>query len=124
MAEPASSAIVIAATATGLTVFGVATGLNPSLLIAGLAGGLWALSYMPPMPAWKRATTASLSSLLAGWSTPAIVVALTSLEVWPKTVTPDLVQFPVAVAFGLLAHTVIGPAMLRLATRKIEEYTK
>ena len=39
MAEPTSSAAAsAAATATGLTVFGVATGLDPAILLAGLAG--------------------------------------------------------------------------------------
>lgn len=123
MAEPASSAIVVAG-AAGLTIFGVATGLSPSLLIAGMAGGFWALSYMPPMPVWKRITTAALSSLLAGWVTPAVVAALTAWNGWPGSVTHDLVQYPVAVAFGLLSHTVIGPAMLKLAARKIDEVTK
>lgn len=123
MAEPASSAAVIAG-ATGLTIFGVATGLNAAILIAGLAGGFWALSYMPPMPVWKRITTAALSALLSGWSTPAIVAAITSNGVWPSAVTGDLVQFPVAIAFGMLSHTVIGPAMLKVATRKIEEAAK
>lgn len=124
MAEPAISAAAVSSAAAGLTVFGVATGLNPSILIAGLAGGFWALSYMPPMPVWKRITTAALSALLAGWATPAIVAALTSLSAWPSAVTHDIVQFPVAIAFGLLSHTVIGPAMLKLATRKIEEVAK
>lgn len=123
MAEPASSAAVIS-TAAGLTVFGVATGLNPSLLMAGLAGGFWGLSSMPPMPVWKRLATAALSALLAGWATPVIVAALMSLDRWPGAITHDIVQFPVAAAFGFLAHTAIGPAMLRLAKRKIEEVTK
>lgn len=123
MAEPASSAIVIAG-AAGLTIFGVATGLSPALLIAGMAGGFWALSYMPPMPAGKRITTAALSALLAGWATPAIVAAITSMSAWPSAVTHDIVQFPVAIAFGMLSHTVIGPAMLKFASRKIEEVAK
>ena len=54
MAEPTSSAVLAGATATGLTLFGVATGLHPAILLAGLAGGLWALSYQEPAPALKR----------------------------------------------------------------------
>ena len=46
MAEPATSTAAVIASALGLTVFGVATGLHPSLLIAGLAGGMWALFYL------------------------------------------------------------------------------
>lgn len=38
MAEPATSTAAVIASAMGLTIFGIATGLHPSLLIAGLAG--------------------------------------------------------------------------------------
>lgn len=39
MAEPSITAGT--AVATGLTIFGISTGLDPAILIAGLAGGLW-----------------------------------------------------------------------------------
>lgn len=45
MPEPTSSALALTATSAGLTVFAVATGLPPAILLAGLAGGWWALSY-------------------------------------------------------------------------------
>jgi hypothetical protein len=55
MPEPTVSTVVIAtSTATGLTFFGIATGLQPAILFAGLAGGLWSLSYQLAAPLWKR----------------------------------------------------------------------
>lgn len=124
MAEPASSGLSLAATATGLTLFGVATGLDPAILLAGLAGGLWALSYQPPAPAWKRVAVTAMASIIAGYLTPAIVAGATSLDAWPHAITHDLLQFPVAVLIGLLTHRVLGPAILRIAARKAEESTK
>lgn len=49
--EPAASSVAsIAVSATGLTILGISTGLQPDILLAGFAGGLWALTYQPPAP--------------------------------------------------------------------------
>lgn len=123
MAEPTTS-IAIAATAAGLTIFGIATGLQPGILLAGFSGGLWALSYLPPMAWWQRILVAVLGALLAGWVTPAVALGVTSISWWPRAVTAEILQFPVAVAIGLLAHTVIGPAVIRVARAKIDEVSR
>lgn len=119
MAEPTSSAL-IAATAAGLTLFGVATGLQPGVLLAGFAGGLWALSYLPPMAWWQRVLVAALGALMAGWFAPPSALFLVSFSWWPKTVDAAMVQYPAAVLIGLLAHTVIGPALIRIARSKTD----
>lgn len=124
MAEPASSAALAAATATGLTLFGVATGLHPAILLAGLAGGLWALSYQEPSPVWKRVAVTIMAAVVAGYLTPAVAAGVTSIGAWPQNVTRDLVQLPIAVVIGLLSHRVLGPALLRIATQKAEEAAK
>ena len=125
MAEPTSSAAALAAaTATGLTIFGVATGLHPSILLAGLAGGLWALSYQEPSPAWKRVGLTVMASIVSGYLTPAVAAGVTSLGAWPQSVTRDVVQLPIAVLIGLLSHRVLGPALMRFAAQKAEEVTK
>lgn len=125
MAEPTSSTIAVAAaTATGLTVFGVATGLQPAILLAGLAGGLWALSYQDPVPAWKRVSVTVIASLVAGYLAPAVCVGVTEINGWPRALSGDLVQLPIAVLIGLLAHRVIGPAILRIAAKKADEVSK
>lgn len=71
MAEPtATAAASIGLTATGLTVFGVATGLRPELLLAGVTGALWALSYADPMPVWRRLAITVITALVAGYLAP------------------------------------------------------
>lgn len=124
MAEPTSSAAFAAATAAGLTFFGVATGLHPAILLAGLAGGLWALSYQEPAPAWKRVAAAVMASVVAGYFAPAVAAGVTVLDVWPNILTRDLVQLPIAVLIGLLSHRVLGPALLRIGVQKAEEMSK
>lgn len=125
MAEPTTSAIALAAaTATGLTIFGVATGLHPAILLAGLAGGLWALSYQEPAPAMKLVAVTIMSAIVSGYLTPAVAAGVTSIGVWPQAVTRDLVQLPIAVLIGLLSHRVLGPALLRIAAQKAEEVAK
>lgn len=124
MAEPVSSAALAAATAAGLTIFGVATGLHPAILLAGLAGGLWALSYQDPSPVWKRVAVTIMAAIVAGYLTPAVAAGVTSIGAWPQNVTRDLVQLPIAVVIGLLSHRVLGPALLRIATQKAEEAAK
>ncbi len=125
MAEPTTSAAALAAaTATGLTIFGVATGLHPSILLAGLAGGLWALSYQEPSPAWKRVALTVMASIVSGYLTPAVAMGVTSFDAWPHSVTRDVVQLPIAVLIGLLSHRVLGPALMRFAAQKAEEVTK
>jgi hypothetical protein len=54
----------------------------------------------------------------------AVAAGVASLDVWPRAVTRDLLQFPVAVLIGLLAHRVLGPAILRVAASKAEEVSK
>ena len=49
MAEPTTTA-VIGLTAGSLAIFGMVTGLQPVLLLAGMAGGWWALSLRDPLP--------------------------------------------------------------------------
>jgi 4-hydroxybenzoate polyprenyltransferase len=124
MAEPTSSAAALMATTMGLTLFGMATGLHPEILLAGLAGGLWALSYQPPAPAWKRVAVTVMAAIIAGYLTPAIVAGATSIDVWPRAVTRELVQFPIAVLIGLLANRVLGPAIIRIVASKMKEEIK
>lgn len=124
MTEPGSSAVALTATSAGLTIFGMATGLHPAILLAGLAGGWWALSYQDPLPVMKRVAVTIMSAIVAGYLTPAVVAGVTSIGAWPQAVTKDLMQFPVAVVIGLLAHRVLGPSILRIAAKKAEEVGK
>lgn len=125
MPDPTVSTVVMAtSTATGLTLFGIATGLHPAILLAGLAGGLWSLSYQSAAPLWKRTASTVVSSIIAGYLAPALAIGLMSIDVLPRSLTPEIVQLPVAVLIGLLAHRVLGPAILRIVASKAEEVSK
>lgn len=122
MAEPSITAGT--AVATGLTIFGISTGLDPAILIAGLAGGLWAQSYHPPTTIWRRVALIALASILAGYLAPAFAAVAASSETIRGIFPLTALQLPVAVLIGLTSHRVLGPAFMRLANKKAEELAK
>lgn len=122
MAEPSVTAGTLVA--TGLTVFGISTGLDPAILIAGLAGGLWAQSYHPPAALWRRAALIALASILAGYLAPAVAAIAAASEVIRGIFTLTALQPPAAVLVGLTSHRVLGPAVMRFAMKKAEDITK
>lgn len=125
MAEPATStAAGIYTIALGLTVFGVATGLHPSLLIAGLAGGLWALFYGEPQPLLRRCLSAVMAALVAAWLAPAITYSVHELPGAPPGLPLDVLQFPVALVIGFLAMAIVGPGLMLLSRKKLDEAVK
>jgi len=124
MAEPATSTAAVIASALGLTVFGVATGLHPSLLIAGLAGGLWALFYGEPQPLLKRCLSAVMSALVAAWLAPVTAYSVQELPFTPKVLPLDVLQFPVALILGFLAMAIVGPGLMLLSRKKLDEAVK
>ena len=124
MAEPATSTAAVIASALGLTVFGVATGLHPSLLIAGLAGGLWALFYGAPQPLLRRCLSAVMAALVAAWLAPAITYSVHELPGAPPGLPLDVLQFPVALVIGFLAMAIVGPGLMLLSRKKLDEAVK
>lgn len=126
MAEPSLTvaATTAAATATGITVFGISTGLDPAILIAGVAGGLWAQSYHPPAGFMRRLALIALAAILAGYLAPAIAAVAASSETIRGIFSLTALQLPIAVLVGLTSHRVLGPAVMRFAAKKAEEYTQ
>ncbi len=120
MPEPAATA----ATAAGITIFGVALGLHPALLLAGFCGAMWSLSLASPMPPARRLTIAAISTFVAGYGTPAIVALVRGMDWWPASLTGEIVQYPIALTIGFLAHQVIGPALLKIAAKKADEVSQ
>jgi hypothetical protein len=117
MSEPATPLLATG----GLTVFGFATGLHPMLLVAGFVGCWWYNSYLPELNLGQRIASAILAAIVASWVTPPVMLYITSLAWWPATVPPMTAGFPAALAIGFLTHKVIGPALLRIATKKAQE---
>lgn len=124
MAEPATSTAAVIASAMGLTIFGIATGLHPSLLIAGLAGGLWALFYGEPQPLLKRCLSAMMSALVAAWLAPVTAYSIQELPFTPKVLPLDVLQFPIALVLGFLAMAIVGPGLMLLSRKKLEDAAK
>ena len=124
MAEPATSTAAVIASAMGLTIFGIATGLHPSLLIAGLAGGLWALFYGEPQPLLKRCLSAVMSALVAAWLAPVTAYSIQELPFTPKVLPLDVLQFPIALVLGFLAMAIVGPGLMLLSRKKLEDASK
>lgn len=112
------------AAAAGITVLGVSTGLDPALLLAGFAGGLWAQSYSPPAHWLQRLAATSLASILAGYFTPVAVVLLSASQTVKGALPGHDLQLPVAVLVGLLVQRVLGPAIMRIVRKKSEDLTK
>jgi len=105
----------------GLTLFGILTGMHPTLLAAGFIGCWWYNSYLPELALRDRISSGIIAALVATWSTPPLILWLTSLAAWPPAVTADAASFMAALAVGFLTHKVIGPALLRHAQKKTEE---
>lgn len=120
MNDPSATGVAYSSSA-GLVLFGIAIGLRPELMLAGLWGALWALSYSDPMPIYRRVTLAFLSSVLAGYGTPAVMVLLEHANLLQSDAAQQKLQYPVAVGVGFLAHRVLGPFLLRFAQKKADE---
>lgn len=111
-------------TAAGITLFGVATGLDPVLLFAGAGGGWWAMTYQPVLGALDRLSRIGISALAGGWGAPLAVGYAAGRNWLPDTVPAAVAGFPVALAIGLLAVDVLGRGLVRLAQRKAEDLAK
>lgn len=131
MAEPTTSAtaffITAAGTTAGLTVFGVATGLHLNILLVGLFGGLWAISYQSPVGILQRILFLLGSSLVAGYIAPTTAAVAASaasnlLTWWPHDVSREALQYPVSFLIGFLGIRWIGPALMRRAEKLEAEH--
>lgn len=123
MTDPISPP-AIGLTAAGITLFGVATGLDPVLLFAGAGGGWWAMTYQPVLGAIDRLSRIGISALAGGWGSPLAVGYAAGAGWLPQAVPQHVAGFPVALCIGLLAVDVIGRGALRFAKRKAEEIAK
>lgn len=111
MSEPVSTGY-IAVTASGITIFGIITGLHPALMLAGAAGGWWAMSYQQQMTAWGRLNSILLSSIIAAWGSP--VAAAWGVQALPSSfvVTQRALELVAALIIGLSAIEVLGRGIL------------
>lgn len=99
-----------------LVAFGVNLGLRPDVLVAGFAGALAAIVLLNSVPAegdtwqhllrttWRRMGVALASSLVAGYLTPMLLLAVAM---------PDALALGVAFAAGAGAQRVLRAAITR-----------
>lgn len=123
MSEPVSAGF-ISVTAGGITVLGIITGLHPALMLAGAAGGWWAMSYQQQMTVLGRLNRILLSSIVAAWGSP--VTAAWGVPVIEK-VLPDAVPIPhsavelgIALIIGLVTIDVLGRSLMSLVRGRME----
>lgn len=118
MPEPTTTAVSILAGA-GVVLFGVSTGLHPVLLVAALAGGLWAQFYRFQTPALQRIASIALGTLISAWAAPPVAWGIVG-AIGARYEGPlDLLAILVAIAGGLLFHA--GGAIV---LRKAEAFGK
>lgn len=93
MADPTSStAAAVAVAAPAVTIMGVATGLQPAMLLAGFVGAIIALIFMDAAgqpgdtaavlvrTTIRRALVAAASALVAGYATPILIAFVPALD--------------------------------------------
>ena len=110
MAEPASSTVGIALAAGTITLTGSILGVQYDALLAGLAGGLVSLSYLPPMRGPQIAGSVIGSSLIAGWFAP--VASVTAANYFPflSSAGESGIRIAAAAGLGLCAQVIIPAA--------------
>lgn len=98
-----------------------ASGLDPWMMFAGLAGGLWSLIYLPkPLPWYNRIGLAVLAAFVGAWlgavvAPPLAALAAHTWEWWPAEVGGKSMRIASSLIIGLLTHRQIGPALMRKA---------
>mgnify|MGYP001210686663 CR=1 FL=1 len=122
MADPTASLTISAG--SGMILLGVATGLDPVLLIAGLAGGFASYLFMDPQPWPRRLLGASFAGLAGGWGSPVAAATLAGFGWWPTGITASQVAPLLALVGGLLTIPVLAPQSIAIARRRVEEVAK
>jgi len=101
--------------ATGITVGGVATGLHYEVLLAGFAGALASLSYLPLMGTWSRVWTLFTSSLAAGYTAP-FLAAIPAKMIGDGDISLAALTFT-GLLMGLGSQAMIPVAIQKLRAR-------
>ena len=119
MAEPTASTVGIAIAAGTITLSGSILGLQYGYLLAGLFGGLIALSIADPTTRLRMAMSVAISALAAGYSTPVLVGFVTEYLIWTSKVAHDSLELFCAAGVGVSAQTVI-PSGIAWVKKRIE----
>lgn len=117
MAEPGTTAqaVSVAATTSGLTAFGIATGIEPMYLLAGALGGLYSLSVLDYQRRAERIAAVIAGAILAGGATEFVLHLMLGVEIKALAGAIPYAGFPVASVIGFSTHKFIAPAVARLS---------
>ncbi len=107
-----------AVVATTITVWGIATGLSYEVLLAGFAGGLVSLSFIPALGTWRRIWTPVTATLTAGYTAPIAEHYIAGFL--GDGIEGLAVRGFAAFVVGLLAQVAL-PLAIRFAERKISQ---
>lgn len=118
MAEPATSTVGITLAAGAITLTGSILGLQYDHLMAGMFGGLVALSMADPTTKWRMTSSVAISALMAGYTTPVLVAFGHNFAIWTSTVAEGSFSLFCAVAAGVSSHTAV-PSFLAFIKRFI-----
>lgn len=115
-------------TSLSVVIFGVDTGLQYAILIAGIFGGTTALSYLEPGKPFKQACDVISASLFAGYTSPATAGMLThglikATLLAPGTITPPGLELALAFLIAFLAHGVLLPGIRKVLSAMFRRYT-
>ena len=115
MGEPHASGAAIAGAA--ITFSGSVIGMHFDALLAGFAGGLVALSFLPgPLSVGRVAATLLSSSLLAGFFAQLVALGAFAYLPWTQPMG-DLMRVAAAGGLGIASQTLI-PVLLAWIERK------
>lgn len=117
MAEPASSTVGIAIAAGTVTLTGSILGLQYGYLMAGLFGGLVALSMADPTTRLRMAASVAISALAAGYATPVLVVFANEYLTWTGKVAHESFELFCAAGIGISAQTTLPSGIAWLKKR-------
>ena len=120
MSEPVSAGYV-GVTAGGITVLGIITGLHPALMLAGAAGGWWAMSYQHQMTVLGRLNRVLLSSFVAAWGAPVAAAAGASIFSPTASLPHSTIELGFALIIGLVTIDVLGRGLLAIVRSKMEK---
>ena len=109
-----SSATGIALATGAITISGSIIGVQYDALLAGLAGGLISLSYLPTMPKLKVASTIFSSVMVAGFFAPIAEAIVIKYAPWMHAGNP--LRMAAAFALGIAAQRLI-PLLLNWLQR-------
>lgn len=97
MTEPTSTAI---ATAGGIMVAGVATGLPADLIFPGFVGAVWALRDVAEGGHWARVAQVVVGTLLAAWAAAPLALFAASVVPGAASIPAEMLRYPLAFAVG------------------------